>query len=95
MSDTPDLTAVEDVWAAREGEKSSGSISAAHIVPRLVLSMSRFSTGPTDSNSSSGPSKVVYEGVVDVDVRPLGRISELSPETATEVPACDRIYRIV
>ncbi len=74
MIETPALTALAEVSAALLGEKSSGSMSAAQIGLRLVLSVRYFSTAPGAFNSCPCASEVIYERVVDVDVGPFGWI---------------------
>ena len=73
----PKSAAFRAVLTASSGEKSSGSIRAAQIVPFLVFLMRADSTGPIEGKSSTDAGVVVYEGVVDVDVGSLGRVPHL------------------
>jgi len=95
--ETPAPLAFAAVLLAWLGEKSSGSIKAAQIGPFLVLWMRSFSTGPMAIKSCPGFGIIVYEGVVDVDVRPLRHVTHFPAgmKGAIRVAACDAEYRIL
>ena len=86
------LLATRTAWSL---SKLSGSMSAARPVEPLLRDAKRASVGPARVDLPARSDEFVDETVVNVNLGPLGRVSELASQSAACVAACNNHHVIL